>query len=65
MCDTCRTLENKVNNAVREGNPEKARVMASLLTNHQKNFHAAQGLVLVTPELIAWPSGCKWIVETR
>lgn len=65
MCETCRTLENKVQNALLEGNPQKARVMASLLAGHCKNFHPYQNLTIVTPTLVTWPSGLQWIMENR
>jgi len=62
MCQTCKTLRNKIEKAQDEQNAEKARVMALLLKSHQEHEHAAR-ITAVGPNFIVWPGGTRWIVR--
>jgi hypothetical protein len=62
-CSTCASLQDKIQKARAELDPEKERVMRTILENHLKISHpATHNVVAIDVDVIVWPDGTRWKV---
>lgn len=58
MCDTCKTLQQQIDQAIADGREEKARVLMTILDGHKAN--TCRELQRYNA-LIKWSNGSTWI----